>query len=61
MTMQYAKTLNKQRVVDFFLHYAMYIILLAILVTVSIIKPNFLALGNILNILKQASTKGILA
>ena len=59
--MQYAKTLNKQRVVDFFLHYAMYIILLAILVTVSIIKPNFLALGNILNILKQASTKGILA
>ena len=59
--MQKAMKWNRQRVSDFFLHYAMYVILLAILVVVSIIRPNFLALNNILNILKQASTKGILA
>ncbi len=52
---------NKQKTVDFLLRYAMYIILLAILIVVSAIRPNFLALNNILNILKQASTKGILA
>ena len=54
--MQQGKAFNRQRVTDFLLHYAMYIILLAILVTVSIIRPNFLALGNILNILKLACT-----
>ena len=59
--MQQGKAFNRQRVTDFLLHYAMYFILLAILFTGSIIWPNFLALGNILNILKQASTKGILA
>jgi len=52
---------NRQKTIDFLLRYAMYIILLAILVVVSAIRPNFLALSNILNILKQASTKGILA
>ena len=59
--MQRVKKFDSQRTIEFLLQYAMYIILLAILVTVSIIKPHFLALGNILNILKQASTKGILA
>ena len=59
--MQKAVRWDRQKVVDFLLRYAMYIILLAILVVVSVIKPNFLALSNILNILKQASTKGILA
>jgi methyl-galactoside transport system permease protein len=59
--MQKAMKWNRQKVSDFFLHYAMYVILLAILVVVSVIRPNFLALNNILNILKQASTKGILA
>ncbi len=50
-----------KRFSEFLLNYALYIILIAILVTVSIIRPNFVALSNILNILKQASTKGILA
>ena len=49
------------RVGEFFLNYALYIILIAILVIVCLVKPNFLNPVNILNILKQASTKGILA
>lgn len=46
---------------EFLLNYALYIILIAILIAVCIVRPNFLAISNILNILKQASTKGILA
>ena len=49
------------KVGEFFLNYALYIILIAILVVVCLVKPNFLDPVNILNILKQASTKGILA
>lgn len=49
------------KVGEFFLNYALYIILIAILVIVCLVKPNFLDPVNILNILKQASTKGILA
>lgn len=52
---------TSQKVMNFLLNYALYIILGAILVAVSIMKPNFLDISNILNILKQASTKGILA
>ena len=59
--MQKTANWSAQKALDFFLRNAMYIILVAILVVVSVIKPNFLALSNILNILKQASTKGILA
>ena len=50
-----------QKVGEFFLNYALYIILVIILLIVCIVKPNFLKIDNILNILKQASTKGILA
>ena len=50
-----------QKLGEFFLNYALYIILIAILVVVCLVKPNFLDPVNILNILKQASTKGILA
>ena len=46
---------------EFLLNYALYIILVAILVAVCIARPKFLDVNNILNILKQASTKGILA
>lgn len=49
------------KVGEFLLNYALYIILLAILVAVCIARPKFLDVNNILNILKQASTKGILA
>ena len=49
------------KVGEFLLNYALYIILIAILVAVCIARPKFLDVNNILNILKQASTKGILA
>ncbi|MCK9286490.1 MAG: beta-methylgalactoside transporter [Sphaerochaetaceae bacterium] len=52
---------KSKKIGEFLLNYALYILLGAILVTVSIIRPNFIALNNILNIMKQASTKGILA
>ena len=58
-----AKKQNPQaaKVGDFLLNYALYIILIIILVTVCILRPNFLDISNILNIVKQSSTKGILA
>ena len=45
----------------FFLNYALYIILGLILLVVCIARPDFLNATNFLNILKMASTKGILA
>ena len=45
----------------FFLNYALFIILGLILVVVSIVRIDFLSIDNILNILQNASTKGILA
>ena len=45
----------------FLLNYALFIILGLILVIVSIIRFDFLSMSNILNILQNASTKGILA
>ena len=52
---------KKRSAGEFLLNYALYIILLAILAAVSIANPNFLQLNNIMQILKQASTRGILA
>ena len=46
---------------EFLLQYALYFILLVILVIIVSINPKFLSVSNIINILKQASTKGILA
>ena len=43
------------------LNYALFIILGLILIVVSILRPDFLSISNILNILQNASTKGILA
>ena len=43
------------------LNYALFIILGLILVVVSILRFDFLSMSNILNILQNASTKGILA
>jgi len=43
------------------LNYALFIILGLILIVVSILRPDFLSIDNILNILQNASTKGILA
>ena len=49
------------KVTGFLLNYALFIILGLILVVVSIIRVDFLSMTNILNILQNASTKGILA
>ncbi len=49
------------KVTSFLLDYALFIILGLILVIVSIIRIDFLSMNNILNILQNASTKGILA
>lgn len=59
--MQNTQTVKKRNVGEFLLNYALYIILLAILIAVSIAEPSFLKLDNIMQILKQASTRGILA
>ena len=50
-----------EKATTFLLNYALFIILGLILIIVSIIKPNFLSMSNILNIMQNASTKGILA
>ena len=49
------------KVTGFLLNYALFIILGLILVVVSVIRLDFLSMNNILNILQNASTKGILA
>ena len=49
------------KLTGFFLNYALFIILGLILIAVSIIRIDFLSMSNILNILQNASTKGILA
>ena len=49
------------KVTGFLLNYALFIILGLILVVVSIIRIDFLSMTNVLNILQNASTKGILA
>ena len=56
-----SKKMNPQKLKDMLLKYALYIILLLLLVVIVAIKPNFLSVGNLISILKQASTKGILA
>jgi len=57
------RTANQKtaKMTSFFLNYALFIILGLILVVVSIIRIDFLSMSNILNILQNASTKGILA
>ena len=59
----HAKAINSKtaKFTSFLLNYALFIILGLILVVVSIIRIDFLSMNNILNILQNASTKGILA
>lgn len=59
--MEKAKRVNHRNLGEFMLNYALYFMLGLILVTVVIIKPNFFEITNLINIVKQASTKGILA
>ena len=50
-----------EKITSMLLNYALFIILGLILIVVSIMRPDFLSIDNILNILQNASTKGILA
>lgn len=61
MYMENTRIISGKRVGEWLLDYALYVILGLILVTVSVIRPDFLKVDNIINIVKQASTKGILA
>ena len=53
-----AKKINLQ---DFLLNYALYIVLLIMIVVFIIKEPTFLSINNFTKILSQASTRGILA
>ncbi len=55
------KTLFGKKTGDFLLNYALYIILGMMIIAVIIIQPKFLSVSNFINILTQASTRGILA
>ena len=55
------KTINTKKARETLLNNALYFILGLILITVILIDPNFASLSNLINIMKQASTKGILA
>lgn len=59
--MEQAKGFNKDKTKDFFLNYALYIILGLMVLLVVCINPRFLYVSNIMKILQQASTRGILA
>ncbi|MEG2053303.1 MAG: beta-methylgalactoside transporter [Oscillospiraceae bacterium] len=52
---------NSKKIGEFLLNYALYIILGLMIVLVAIIRIDFFSLQNFLNILTQASTRGILA
>lgn len=55
------KSLSTKQVKSFLTNNALYIILIVIFVGVIIAEPRFLTISNFTNILKQASTKGMLA
>lgn len=55
------KQLDVEKTKEFLLNNALFIILSIMLIVVICIKPSFISLANFANILKQASTRGILA
>ena len=58
--MEQAKV-NKEKVTNFLVNYALYIVLAAMIVFFIIKEPSFLSIANFTKILSQASTRGILA
>lgn len=52
---------NKEKIKEFFINNALYIVLGAMILAFIITDPSFISLKNITNILSQASTRGILA
>lgn len=59
--MENTKTFDTKKMGEFLLNYALYIILGLMIVVIIIIEPKFLSFTNFINILTQASTRGILA
>lgn len=55
------KKIDKKKVIDFLLNYALYIVLFLMIIFFIAKEPGFLSLKNFTNILSQASTRGILA
>ena len=53
--------LNKQSLENFFLNYALYIVLFIMILFFIVKEPSFLSVKNFTNILTQASTRGIMA
>ena len=58
--MEQAKV-NREKVTNFLVNYALYIVLAAMIVFFIIKEPSFLSISNFTKILSQASTRGILA
>lgn len=52
---------NREKVTNFLVNYALYIVLAAMIVFFIIKEPSFLSISNFTKILSQASTRGILA
>lgn len=61
MGIQNGKTLTGAKIKEFLTNNALYMILALIFIGVIIAEPRFLTISNFTNILKQASTKGMLA
>lgn len=55
------KEINKKDIMNFFLNYAIYFVLIIIFVAIVIYEPRFIEFGNFMNILQQSSTKIIMA
>lgn len=56
-----APRLTREKTSQFFLSYSLYIILAAIVVITICVKPNFLSVRNITNIITMASARSIIA
>ena len=54
------KKIDKKKVIDFLLNYALYIVLFLMIIFFIVKEPGFLSLKNFTNILSQASTRGII-
>src|SRR6056297_2647458 len=50
-----------KRVLDFFRSQPIWAILLGIIVGTTIFRPDFLSIGNLMNILRQSAVNGMLA
>lgn len=52
---------RREQIRDFLLNYSLYIVLGILILIIIILEPSFLSLGNLSNILSQASTRAIMA